>query len=130
MQRSSCAFVVVRGGGGFDGVCRNLSAAGLPNSLRCLLPGTRPCQAGSPPDGKRSTILSHHFDTPTAREDPRLNLCDMYLFAGSPVTTVMAMTVNPAATAEPSAPPRGHLRIPVRYRRRPKRRRVVQVALH
>jgi Domain of unknown function (DUF4331) len=48
--------------------------------------------------------LSHHFDTPTAREDARLNLCDMYLFAGSPLTTVMAMTVNPAATAQTSAP--------------------------
>jgi hypothetical protein len=48
--------------------------------------------------------LSHHFDTPTAHEDPRLNLCDMYLFAGSPSATVMAMTVNPAATARTSAP--------------------------
>lgn len=48
--------------------------------------------------------MSHHFDTPTVREDPRLNLCDMYLFAGSPDTTVMAMTVNPAANAESSAP--------------------------
>jgi uncharacterized protein DUF4331 len=41
--------------------------------------------------------MSHHFDTPTAREDPRINLCDMYLFPGSPETTVMAMTVNPDA---------------------------------
>jgi Domain of unknown function (DUF4331) len=48
--------------------------------------------------------LSHHFDTPTAREDPRLNLCDMYMFAGSPQTTVMVMTVNPDATAETSTP--------------------------
>ena len=48
--------------------------------------------------------MSHHFDTPTARQDPRLNLCDMYLFAGSPSTTVMAMTVNPAATAQTAAP--------------------------
>lgn len=49
--------------------------------------------------------MSHHFDTPTGREDPRLNLCDFYLFAGDPgKTTVMAMTVNPAATAETSAP--------------------------
>lgn len=48
--------------------------------------------------------MSHHFDTPTVREDPRLNLCDMYLFAGSPDTTVMAMTVNPAANAESSTP--------------------------
>lgn len=48
--------------------------------------------------------MSHHFDTPTAREDPRLNLCDMYVFAGSPQTTVMVMTVNPDATAKTSAP--------------------------
>jgi hypothetical protein len=48
--------------------------------------------------------LSHHFDTPTARQDPRLNLCDMYLFAGSPTTTVMAITVNPAATTQTVAP--------------------------
>jgi hypothetical protein len=41
--------------------------------------------------------MSHHFDTPTAREDPRINLCDLYLFEGSPGHTVMAMTVNPDA---------------------------------
>ena len=41
--------------------------------------------------------MSHHFDTPTAREDPRINVCDLYLFAGSPGHTVMAMTVNPDA---------------------------------
>lgn len=49
--------------------------------------------------------MSHHFDTPTAREDPRLNLCDFYLFAGSVAgTTAMAMTVNPAANAHTTAP--------------------------
>ena len=41
--------------------------------------------------------MSHHFDTATAREDPRINLNDFYLFDGSPGTTVMAMTVNPDA---------------------------------
>ena len=41
--------------------------------------------------------MSHHFDTATAREDPRLNLLDFYLFRGQPDTTVMAMTVNPNA---------------------------------
>ena len=41
--------------------------------------------------------MSHHFDTPTAREDPRINLCDFYLFRGRPGSTVMAMTVNPDA---------------------------------
>ncbi len=48
--------------------------------------------------------MSHHFDTPTAREDPRLNLCDFYLFAGAPGTTVMAMTVNAAATVDTPDP--------------------------
>jgi hypothetical protein len=41
--------------------------------------------------------MSHHFDTPTAREDPRINVCDFYLFRGGPGFTVMAMTVNPDA---------------------------------
>src|ERR1700719_2613403 len=41
--------------------------------------------------------MSHHFDTAIAREDPRLNLLDFYLFRGQSGTTVMAMTVNPNA---------------------------------
>jgi hypothetical protein len=41
--------------------------------------------------------MSHHFDTPTALEDPRINVCDFYLFGGRPGMTVMAMTVNPDA---------------------------------
>ncbi|WP_428491223.1 DUF4331 family protein [Rhodopila sp.] len=41
--------------------------------------------------------MSHHFDTPTVLRDPRVNLCDMYLFQGSAGHTVMAMTVNPDA---------------------------------
>src|ERR1700740_2936971 len=40
-------------------------------------------------------VMSHHFDTKLAREDPSLNLCDFYLFDGSSGKTVMAMTVNP-----------------------------------
>jgi hypothetical protein len=39
--------------------------------------------------------MSHHFDTKLAKEDPSLNVCDLYLFEGAPGTTVMAMTVNP-----------------------------------
>ncbi len=39
--------------------------------------------------------MSHHFDTKLAKEDPSLNVCDLYLFQGSPSSTVMAMTVNP-----------------------------------
>jgi hypothetical protein len=38
-----------------------------------------------------------YFDTPTAKEDPRVNICDFYLFRGRPGTTVMALTVNPNA---------------------------------
>jgi hypothetical protein len=45
----------------------------------------------------REARMSHHFDTPTAREDPRINVCDFYLFRGRPGFTVMAMTVNPNA---------------------------------
>jgi hypothetical protein len=41
--------------------------------------------------------MSHHFDTPTAQEDPRINVCDFYLFRGRPGTAVMALTVNPDA---------------------------------
>jgi hypothetical protein len=41
--------------------------------------------------------MSHHFDTAIAREDPRLNLLDFYLFRGQSGTTVMTMTVNPNA---------------------------------
>jgi hypothetical protein len=41
--------------------------------------------------------MSHHFDTPSALEDPRMNICDMYLFSGRSGATVMAMTVNPDA---------------------------------
>lgn len=41
--------------------------------------------------------MSHHFDTPIALEDPRINLCDFYLFQGAAGATVMVMTVNPDA---------------------------------
>ena len=41
--------------------------------------------------------MSHHFDTPTAREDPRINVCDLYLFSGRLGATTMALTVNPDA---------------------------------
>jgi hypothetical protein len=43
--------------------------------------------------------MSHHFDTPTAREDPRINLCHFYLFRGTPGTVAMALTVKPDAGA-------------------------------
>jgi hypothetical protein len=48
-------------------------------------------------DDPERCFMSHHFDTPTAKEDPRINVCDFYLFRGRPGTTVMALTVNPDA---------------------------------
>jgi hypothetical protein len=47
--------------------------------------------------------MSHHFDTPTGREDPTINLCDFYLFPGGPQCTVMVMTTNPQADPTKSA---------------------------
>jgi uncharacterized protein DUF4331 len=46
--------------------------------------------------------MSHHFDTKRAKNDPTMNICDMYVFKGRPGTTVMAMTVS--ADAGLSAP--------------------------
>jgi hypothetical protein len=39
--------------------------------------------------------MSHHFESPTGREDPRLNLCDLFVFAGKDASTILVMTVNP-----------------------------------
>jgi Domain of unknown function (DUF4331) len=41
--------------------------------------------------------MSHHFDTPTAIEDGRLNLGDLYVFPESPGTSTLLVTVNPDA---------------------------------
>jgi hypothetical protein len=42
--------------------------------------------------------MSHHLDSPTAKEDGRVDITDVYIFAGEPVnTTVLIMTVNPLA---------------------------------
>ena len=38
--------------------------------------------------------MSHHFDTPTAREDPRVNLCDFYLFRKTPGTVTLALKAD------------------------------------
>jgi hypothetical protein len=39
--------------------------------------------------------VSHHFDSPTAIGDGRLNLCDLYVFPGPPGTTTLVLTANP-----------------------------------
>jgi Domain of unknown function (DUF4331) len=39
--------------------------------------------------------MSHHFDSPTAIEDGRLNLLDVYVFPEAPGTSTLVLTVNP-----------------------------------
>ncbi len=42
--------------------------------------------------------MSHHLDSPTAEEDGRVDITDIYIFAGEPAnTTVLIMAVNPLA---------------------------------
>ena len=41
--------------------------------------------------------MSHHFDFPTGREDPRVSFCDLIVFQGPDPATVLVMTVNPDA---------------------------------
>jgi membrane fusion protein, multidrug efflux system len=36
--------------------------------------------------------MSHHFDTTLAKSDPRLNICDLYVFKGSNDSTVLIQT--------------------------------------
>ncbi|MBO0817162.1 MAG: hypothetical protein J2P30_18710 [Actinobacteria bacterium] len=41
--------------------------------------------------------MSHHFDTPTAIADGRINLRDFYVFPATPGSTAVILTVNPDA---------------------------------
>jgi Domain of unknown function (DUF4331) len=41
--------------------------------------------------------MSHHYDRPTAVEDGRLNLLDLYVFPEAPGTTTLVVGVNPDA---------------------------------
>ncbi len=44
--------------------------------------------------------MSHHIDSPTAKEDGRVDITDIYVFAGEAAnTTVLIMAVNPLAGA-------------------------------
>ena len=45
----------------------------------------------------RESHVSHHFDSPTAIADGRINLCDLFVFPGVPGTTTLILTVNPDA---------------------------------
>ena len=37
--------------------------------------------------------MSHHFDSPTALADGRINLCDLYVFPAAPGTSALILTV-------------------------------------
>ena len=41
--------------------------------------------------------MSHHFDSPTALADGRVNPCDLYVFPAAPGTSALILTVNPDA---------------------------------
>jgi hypothetical protein len=41
--------------------------------------------------------MSHHFDSPAALADGRINPCDLYAFPAAPGTTALILTVNPDA---------------------------------
>jgi hypothetical protein len=41
--------------------------------------------------------MSHHFDSPTAIEDGRINLCDVYAFDDGTDRSTLVLTVNPDA---------------------------------
>jgi Domain of unknown function (DUF4331) len=59
-------------------------------SIRHRQPGQHPRRSGFP--------VSHHFDSPAARDDSRINLSDNYLFAGStPETLTAIVAVSPLA---------------------------------
>src|ERR1700722_16706260 len=51
-----------------------------------------------------TTNVSHHFDTDQAKNDPRLNCCDVYVFQGRADHTVLVMTSNAdAGISSPAA---------------------------
>ena len=80
---------------------------------------------------RKRSRMSHHFDTKLAKEDPSINVCDFYLFEGTPGTTVMAMTVNPDAglSVPRRSAQRRSLRIPFRPERRCARRGDLQTSV-
>ena len=49
------------------------------------------------PRRRQGPSMSHHFDSPTAIQDGRLNLCDVFAFPGQPGRTALILTVDPDA---------------------------------
>jgi len=47
--------------------------------------------------------VSHHLDSPASRQDPRLNLTDLYLFDGQ-TGTVLVMVMNTSLAGRRTRP--------------------------
>jgi Domain of unknown function (DUF4331) len=45
----------------------------------------------------KGSMMSHHFDSPAALADGRVNPCDLYVFPAAPGTNALILTVNPDA---------------------------------
>jgi Domain of unknown function (DUF4331) len=52
----------------------------------------------------KGSTMSHHFDSPTALADGRVNPCDVYVFPAAPGASALILTVNPdAGRSSPTA---------------------------
>ena len=76
--------------------------------------------------------MSHHFDSPTAIEDGRLNLCDLYAFPGPSDTSTLILTIESGrwTIVTDDVPARRPLRVRHRLRRRHRRRSSPSHGLH
>jgi Domain of unknown function (DUF4331) len=45
----------------------------------------------------KGSTMSHHFDSPAALADGRINPCDLYVFPATPSASALILTVNPDA---------------------------------
>jgi hypothetical protein len=45
----------------------------------------------------KGSMMSHHFDSPTALADGRINPSDLYVFPAAPGASALILTVNPDA---------------------------------
>jgi hypothetical protein len=45
----------------------------------------------------KGSMMSHHFDSPAALADGRVNPCDLYVFPAAPGTSALILTINPDA---------------------------------
>ncbi|WP_198681506.1 DUF4331 family protein [Kribbella rubisoli] len=59
--------------------------------------GAEPAAASAATDGRKPAIMSHHLDTPLARQNGRLYIDDLYVFPAT-ASTVFVMDVNSTIT--------------------------------